>query len=186
MRILSLLLILTPFFANAQQFVATPEGLRDAENTERSFLVFDFPGKTSKDLYDITNKFIQVNYVHPDNIIKGDFEGEYLRISTFSEKVIFLQKGFIGDRYYADIRFLASFEFRDGRMKFEIDNIFFTQNAGGSSFDYIRTGALTWGIFDKKGKPVKDFNIQLENYFNKYVSDLLLFINKEFTIDDDW
>lgn len=184
MRILSLLFMLLPIMVNAQQLVATPEGLKDAENTERSFLVFDFPGKTSKDLYDITNKFIQVNYVHPDNIIKGDFEGEYLRISTFAEKVIFLQKGFIGDRYYADIRFLASFEFRDGRMKFEIENIHFSYSSG--SFDYIRSGALTWGIFDKKGKPVKDFNIQLENYFNKYVSDLLLFINKEFTIDDDW
>lgn len=184
MKILSLLLMLVPFILNAQQYVATPEGLRDSENPDRDFLVFNFPGKTHKELYDITNKFIQVNYVHPDNIVKADFEGEYLRITTYAEKVLLLQKGLFGESYYADIRFQGSFEFREGRMKFEIDHIDFLYNSG--TFDYIRDGALSWGIFDKKGKPVKDFNIQLEKYFNKYISDLLFYINKEFTIDDDW
>lgn len=184
MRILSLLLMLTPFFLKAQHFVATSEGLRDAENLDRNFLVFYFPEKTPKELYDVTNKFIQVNYVHPDNIIRGNFEGEYLRITTYAEKVFLLQKGVFGEPYYADIRFQASFEFRESRMKFEIESIDFLYNGG--SFDYIRTGALTWGIFDKKGKPVKDFNIQLENYFNNYVTSLLQFIDKQFTVVNDW
>lgn len=185
MKVLCILSLLMPFTLNAQKFVATPNGLRDVDNIERNFLVLNFPDKTTKELYDATNKFIQMSYIHPDNVMRGNVEGEYLRTSTFSKDAFLLQKGLFGEPYYADMRFNTSFEFREGRIKLEIESIDFYY--AETKFEYIRLVRLSYGIFDTKGNPIKDYNIKLENYFNKYVSDLMLFINKEFTPnDEDW
>jgi len=180
-----LLLVLTCGEAYAQKFMALPTGVRDADNIDNSFLVLSFPDKTPKELYEATNKFIQMSYVNPNNAIRGNIEGKYIKVTTYASNAILLQKGVFGEPYYADLRLLLSFEFREGRMKFDIEQINFLYNKS-ESFDYIRVAALSWGIFDKKGMPVKDFNVQLENYLNTYVNSLISFINKEFTVDDDW
>lgn len=185
MRNFLLFLAFIPSVTFGQKFTATPDGLRDSLNLDRSFLVIYFEGKSVEELYDLTYKFVQTHYSNPKNALRGNVDNDYLKIGTYAENVLLMQKGIIGERYFGDIHFTAEFSVRDGRVKFEPTQITL-YDWENDIFPYKSSGGLYWSIYKKNGKPLKDLNIQFENYFNTYVSDYIKFVNSDGNGSDEW
>ena len=57
-KIMLLLLIMFANFSFAQKITVTQTGLKDSENIEKSFVVIPAEGKTAKQLYDESLKYI--------------------------------------------------------------------------------------------------------------------------------
>ena len=68
--------------AIGQKLTVTANGLRDENNIDKMYLVIDVEGRSAKQLYDNTYKYIIKTYKNPDNVIKGKIEGEYLKYNT--------------------------------------------------------------------------------------------------------
>lgn len=170
----------------AQSFVATPDGLRDSLNLDKEYLVIPFESKSASVLYNLTNKFCQKSYVSPKNALKSDIKDEYIKISTFNDRFILLQKGLVGESYYGKVNYSANFSFKDGKVKFEITEVKMTIWDSSYELYYRSPGGLTWHIFKSNGKPKGNLPEQYQNYFNRYVSDYIAFINNSEKEKDNW
>ncbi len=65
----------------SQQFELTPEGLRDAADTSKDFLVIPVDGKTASDLYSMSKRYVNEKMSNPKFARKSDLDGDYLRYS---------------------------------------------------------------------------------------------------------
>ena len=185
MRKLSLLLFcISSLLCFSQSFVATPSGLVCAADETKEYVVVSFEGISAERLYQLTQNFRQKHYANPTKVIQVDITNEFLSINTFAGR--FMNFSHWGVSMGVDINFTAEFSFKDGKIKIQFTNckMKFSDNAR-NDLPYISNG-MSWGVFDKKANPTKDLPEQYENYFNKYVSDYMLFINNYEKIKDDW
>ena len=189
MRKVLLLLFLTITLAcMSQSFVATPDnGLVDANDNTKNYVVIPFEGKSAERLYALTQNFRQKQYVNPDRVIRGDIINEFLSINTFTSNFITIT--YMGISMPVKASFTVGFSFKDNKVKFEITDVDMRfENKGMAATDiipYISNG-ISWGIFYKNGKPMKDLQEQYQNYFNKYLQNYINFINNYEKSNDDW
>ena len=66
-----------------QKFTLTPEGLKNSENTEQSYVVIQIEGKSAKQLFDNAKRYIIQTYKNPDLVQKGTIENEYIKFETY-------------------------------------------------------------------------------------------------------
>jgi hypothetical protein len=173
------LLMCSTLVSFGQKIVVTPNGLRDSENSDKTFVVIDAEGKTSKQLYDNSIKYVNKNYKNPDHVIKSKIEGEYLRFITHVDNFLIIYNG--GVKVSVDVDYTIDLSFKDSKVKFEISEI----NMYGGDFPVLFTGGAFDGypIYNKKldlKRP--ETKTDIENYFNlkiKSLSNFLLEVNTE-------
>jgi len=94
----------------------TENGLRDANDKEKSFVVINCNGKTAMELYRNAVKYINKIYKNPDEVIKGKMEGEYLKFNRSQSK--FVKYNY--DYYSIETHYQTELNFKDGKVKYEI------------------------------------------------------------------
>lgn len=99
-----------------QSFIVTPDGLRDANDSTKTYLVIPCDGKTAKELYDNAIKYVNQNYKNPKEVIKGQIEAEYLSFETHSPNAISVQRKGVGLAVY-NANYRTELYFKDGRIK---------------------------------------------------------------------
>jgi len=90
-KVTFLIMIFFCSLSYGQKFVLTPNGLRDSLDTEKSYVVINAEGKTAKQLYDSSIKFINKNYKNPSEVIKGNTDSEYLKFETHDPDFLILK-----------------------------------------------------------------------------------------------
>lgn len=180
------LLLLASFNISSQSFVATPLGLMDSTNLDKDYIVIKFGGKSASELYDLTNKFCQKYYSSPKNALQSDIKNEYIKMYTYGKDFILIQKGTFGEGYFGSVTFDANFNFKDNKVKFYISGVEMIDWSNTNKIYYNSPGGLTWCIFKSNGKPKGDLPIQYQNYFNKYISDYIQFVNTYEKHDQNW
>jgi hypothetical protein len=145
----------------SQKYIVTPTGLKDESNIEKSFVVINVEGKTTKQLYDNAIKYVNVTYKNPNIVIKGKIDNEYLSFVTHSE--FWVENGFAKAPF--DMDYLTELTFKDGKVKYEITELVM-KNSAGYLLTFTGSG-INFFIYNKNGdlkKPkTKDY---LETYFN--------------------
>lgn len=181
--IITAIICLVGININAQQLVVTPEGLRDSENSERTFLVINAEGVTAKDLYDNAVRYITKSYKNPEEVIKGNIEGEYLKFNTYSYGVFNVKNGMA--KVLCSMDYTIELSFKDGKVKFElVDLDIYDDNT--RTYHVIFTGGRLEGypIYAKNGKlRLPDTKAELESYFNTKIS---LLANALKDTGEDW
>ena len=67
----------------SQELTVTPDGLRDASNNDKSYVVINTPDKTAEQNYNNVLKYINKTYKNPKEVIKGDISFEYFPTTIF-------------------------------------------------------------------------------------------------------
>lgn len=167
-----------------QKLSVTPTGLRDANDLEKTFVVINADGKTSKELYDNALKYINKNYKSPDDVIKGKTDGEYLKFITHIENFLIIKN--TGVKVQIDADYTCELSFKEGKVKFEIIAIDMPADKGG--FKVLFTGGAFDGypIYNKKGELKRpETKTEIETYFNSQISTLSDFLQGK-SSNDKW
>lgn len=92
------------------QFVLTPNDFVDKTKPDNSYLVFEFDGKTQKEIYELAlNSLIQI-YNSPKDVISKSWICRITVTGIGSEKVAYKIWGY-------DIYYSLTLQFKDGKMK---------------------------------------------------------------------
>ena len=177
-----------------QKLVLTPNGLRDSLNREKSYVVLNIEGKSTKQLYDNTVKYINKNYTHPKEAIKGQADGEYLKYVTQVTDSISFKRCFLTEKY--DMDYTIELNFKDGKVKFEIIDLDMTQRTQIHMNKRTTTGvnhllvvgnSRNLGVFTCKGNLKRaDAKAQIEQYFNNQISQLVSALSGDSKKVDNW
>ena len=169
----------------AQTYVVTPYGLRDADNLDKSYVVIDVEGKSAQELYDRAREYIIRTFKNPDLVEKGAIDNEYLRYNTYADGVttipIPLNNLVYGASYSVELAF------KDGKVKHEVILLELDSDGNTLGFQPQRL-AMGWWLYSKKGKLKLPKNkAEIEAYFESIVADLAAYLRgTSETDDDDW
>lgn len=176
------LMMCSTLLSFGQKIVVTPNGLRDSLNSDKTFVVIDAEGKTSKQLYDNSIKYVNKNYNNPGHVIKSKIEGEYLRFITHVDNFLIINNS--GAKISINVDYTIELNFKDNKVKFEIIEI----SMYGSGYKVLFTG----GVFD--GYPIYNKKLDLkrpetktdiENYFNTKIKSIINFL-LEVNTEEKW
>ena len=108
----------------------------------------------------------------------GKVENESLKFATFVSSFIVVQNSFI--KVPIDAEYNIQLDFKDGKIKFELQNLDMYYSADGKKTRVLYTGGALEGysIFNKKGELKReDTKISIEGYFNNTISKLSEFLS---------
>ncbi len=182
-KLILLTLIALSTISYGQKINVTPNGLRDLNDNEKTFVVINAEGKSAKQLYDNALKYINKNYKSPDDVVKGKTDGEYLKFITHVDNFLVVINS--GAKIPINADYTIELNFKDGKAKFEVIALdMYAQNGG---YKVIFTGGAFDGypIYNKKGilkRP--DTKTEIESYFNQQISSITDFLIEK--NDDNW
>lgn len=180
--ILFITLLFLSAFTFAQKLSVTPNGLRDSADNEKSFVVIPAEGKTSKQLYDDTVKYINKTYKSADDVIKGKTDGEYLKFVTYAPSILIMKNGFVKVPF--NTKYTIELNFKDGKVKYEIIELEIYNDA---KYNLYFTGSgMSFFIYNKKGELKRESEkASIEKYFNENLSSLTNSLQGK-TIEEKW
>ncbi|WP_165040958.1 hypothetical protein [Dysgonomonas sp. ZJ709] len=183
-RLYYILLAITPLFSFGQQYVLTPNGLADSMDITKDYLVITEEDKTADELYEICRKNLYTISQNTNIKVIGEIANEYIRYSMEVPTIAVIKK--LGVGLIAEAYFDVEIRFKDGRIRHQVTNL--RMPFRGDDMNQLSLTGSKWGgwaVFDKKGNvSLKDQKLQIENYFNQSVADLLKLTEND--NNDDW
>jgi hypothetical protein len=180
--LLVLAALMVSLLSFGQKYVVTPEGLRDSSNSEKTYLVISCVGKSAKELYDNAFKYINQNYKNPDEVIKGHIESEYLSFETFSPSAVSFKRS--GGRPTYNLKYRTEMHFKDGKVKYEIQNV--EMETDGHNLYFSGNPLIAVAIYNHKGElKYEEAKTKVENYFNSVILVISQFLNGS-KVEDKW
>jgi hypothetical protein len=165
--VITLFLLLFNTIVFSQKLAVTPNGLRDESDNEKTHLILNIDNKTSAELYTNALKYVNKNYRNPEKVIVGKVENESLKITTFAPAFIIVPNSFV--KIPIDAEYSIQFDFKNGKVRIEIQNLDMYYSADGKKTRVLYTGGALEGysIYNKKGE-LKRENTKndIEKYFN--------------------
>jgi uncharacterized protein YdgA (DUF945 family) len=183
-KTLLLIAVFVSSFGFGQKYVITTDGLKDAENTDRTFLVVKFPGKTNKELYDRMVKYAEKNFKAPVTVIKDQVVNESVTLSTNLESFIFIK--YMGANTFYNVKFTTEISFKEGRIKYEVKD--FEAGNARLKIPWIATKeSQGYGFYDQtKVLKMDSEKKKIEDYFENQIISLTEFLNKKEIQPDAW
>jgi hypothetical protein len=181
-KIIFITLIALNFQVNAQNYKVKPEGLRDAIDSTKTYVVLPIENKSAKALYEETLKYINKNYKNAEEVIKGKIENEYLKFVTYEPKFTELKVGY--NKIPWNIKYTVELNFKDGKVKYEVIEIEI-KNESDYTLSFQGSG-MSFYIY-KKNRELKmpDAKTNIEEYFNNKTKSLSEFLQGK-TSEDKW
>jgi len=182
------LIVFFPFVTYGQRLAVTPDGLKNSDDSTKSYVIINADGKKAMDLYNNAIKYINFTYNDPRNTIKGKIEGENLIFITYIERSLqFSSLNFFAAMYTTEL------SFKDGKVRFEIVDIkviyppsnvnnyknIYDPTVPSDPFPFV-TNENGWGIYNKK-RVLKQYRAKekLESCINSKILDISEFLNRE-------
>lgn len=185
---LNMIIFIIALFINLQSYgqklIVTPDGLRNSDNTEQSYVVIEIEGKSAKQLFDNAKKCIIQTYKNPDLVQKGTIENEYIKFDTYVPYIASINAGLSEIKY--DAKYVTELNFKDGKVKYEIINLEIMTN--GAPLNFTPQGAFGgWYIYNKKGVLKQESTKQeIETYFNEQIKNLTAYLKGETNNNENW
>ena len=123
-------------------------GLKNSDDNEKTFIVIEVAGKTAKQFYDNSIKYVNQTYENPSEVIKGNTEAEYLSFDTYAPSFLYIKNG--GVKVFFNAKFKTEIHFKDSKVKYEIISLEIINDANGMPLKFTG-GGLDWTIYNKKG-----------------------------------
>lgn len=185
---LSILLISLSLTGFAQQYTVTPNGLKNSNDNEKSYLVLEVDGLSSKQLYDNAMRYIKQNYANPEEVLKGEIDGEYIKFDTYVENFLLYNNS--GAKIPIEAKYTTELKFKDSKVRYEIIflDMYYYNVSLNTTTKVLYSGGLFDGyiIYKKNGKLFKEeTKLDIEKHFNSQANDILVFLKGE-SKDDNW
>lgn len=172
-----ILFLTTAVHSSAQYFKVTPEGLRDADDTAKTFLMIEAPGRTAKQLYDSMLLFIQKNYILPDQVISNHVDGVGLAFETYVPELLEYSRSWAG--MSVEGTYTTEMKFYDGQFSYEVFNL--DMRGADNNYPLLFKGRLLKGyiIYKPDGTLYKPkAKADIEQFFNNMVARINGFLQK--------
>src|SRR5665647_1370422 len=101
-----------------QNFIVTPDGLRDSVNLDKTFVVITVDSMSAMQLYNNAVKYFTKISKTPDKVFSVWIEGEHLKLVTNEPNFFFVNNS--GAKISIDANYYTEINFKDGKVKFEI------------------------------------------------------------------
>ena len=178
-----LLLLAFTIGANAQETrynVTEFDVNKEQKNLIGQFIVIEKEGASTQEMYDATIEWIKINYTNPDEVIKSQINGEYIRMTGTApvEKVT--------------LKHYITFTFKEGKVKMKVTNVDVLA-WGGTTKGMVNVDASNYfqfeNLYNKKGK-LRPTRNKYKNYMVKKINSLSTslseYIANPIDTDDDW
>ncbi len=173
-KVIFLLFMIVSNLSFGQLLIVTPSGLKDANDTDKPFVVIQVKEKSAKQLYDESINFINKYYKSANDVIKGKIEGEYLKFITYAPSFTTMKN--VLARPSLDAKYTTELSFKDGKIKYEIIELEILVE-GGLPLHFEGSGISSFYIYNTKGKVVReDAKSGIERYFNGQISILSMYL----------
>jgi hypothetical protein len=160
------------------------------------YVVVEKDSMSVEDGYQRAMEWIKVTYKDPSKVILSEIENKYIRIGGFTSGLYIADRMGLIAPY--NVNYTIEFNFREGKVKFEVTGATFDIPA--STYNGIYSSAKTYDLmfnhpdlFKKNGKPKYEYKkaTKVTNYFNDLVSNFSEYVmnpvsNSSSTSDDDW
>jgi len=184
--VLLFLLFLFPSVLSAQ-FHATKDGF--ATEDGKDFYVAEISGKSAKDLYGSTRKYIMSNFKNPD-IVSNSIENEMINMHAVFSKAYPVKKNLT--TFYPDVDMNLIMYFKDGRIRFDIPVINkMLCVATGGSFEVVFSGGVNLlgsgdiSLFNKNDKVKNEKGVEaINNFINNLINEIVEYSSNQ--SDSDW
>lgn len=190
-----IIVLLSPVIVNAQM-VLTPDGLRNANDTNSVYVRMDCPGKSGQDIYEAVYLHILRNALWKNNSV-GSLGGTIISVEgTALEEVVFSA---LGISRWVDMDFRINFEMSDALLKLSVPRIwlvYYDSGEDGLSRMYLSANPrpngsgnnrnISGAIFKKNGSlghPKAKKSI--EEYFNSFIAGLASDLGANITVASD-
>lgn len=176
-----LLLLTIQSLAFSQHFTLTPDGICSSTQSDKDYVVLEFPGKTQAELYEAAENFVVANYISAKDVISKSAPNIISAYAKFPFS--------FNDIFRRDVamEYKYTLSFKDGKIKVEFSVLNFYFLGSGVKpkvgMSIVRSG-IGYGIFKKNGKVVIDTAKEdIENCANRSVESLIEAINGT---NDEW
>lgn len=166
----------------SEPFVLTTSGIVNSEDTTKTYVVVDMPGKTQEEIYELISIRLNRMYKYP-NATQSRIEGKSIQISGTAPMVVFIKKD-LGKEYFWDLKHTINIEFRDGKMRFDVLSFNITNPFGHNTEVYlVGKGHFNAFIYDRKGNlKMPRTKEDVEKYFNAFLDSL----SREDSTEEEW
>ena len=147
--ILLITLLICSQIGFSQEITVTPDGLRDASNNDKSYVVINTPDKTAEQNYNNAIKYINKTYKNPNEVIKSDIKSEYLTFQTYVSDFLIVNN--MGAKITQFAEFTTELSFKGDRVKYEIINLVISNSSGGK-VKFSGSAFTGFPIYNKKKK----------------------------------
>lgn len=177
-------LIFLPTSAFCQYFVVTPKGLRNANDTSKTYVVVTIDSLTTEQIFRNSVNYIQKVYNVPNNVVRGQVPNKFLKYITSASNVCKIWKDSI------DVSYVTSLTFKERKIRYEINNIelftYFYSSTDKRYYSFV-DDPLIRGIFNKNGE-VKEESAKrlLEDYFNNEFNFVVSYLNGSRIKKEEW
>jgi hypothetical protein len=161
----------------SQRLKVTPDGLVNADDPSKHYVVIHFDSLKANDLFTRSYSYVEHSGKSPDITQVTKKESEYIHVKMYKKNAV-LAKGSLGIKFYISLHYTLNLDFKDNKIKFEITDLEMTNlntNGEDTPFYFKNTDGLSWSFYNKDGTPVEKENTArelLENYFNNQIMDL--------------
>lgn len=126
-KLLFILLLISPSLCFAQFYVS--EGGLKVRDSDNPFVVYDFNGMTSQELYNKAKTAITGIYVSAKDVVSSN-EGEILSINAISTNKIYMET--MGHKDYFDMNYNINFRFKDNKIRVDSPTINYIKLSGSN------------------------------------------------------
>lgn len=156
----------------ANPFVLTPSGIVSSEDSTKTYVVVEMPGKTQEEIYELLSVRLNRMYKYP-NATQSRIEGKSIQISGTAPMVVFIKKD-LGREYFWDLKHTINIEFRDGRVKFDVLGFSITNPFGyNTEVALVGKGHFNAFVYDRKENlKMSRTKEDVEKFFNSFVNAL--------------
>lgn len=182
-KIVLLMLVMMLSVSAMAQFTLTPAGLVNTDNVEQNFITMDFPGKTQAQLYSSALMYLNSIYVSPKEVLSV-VDNNSITVNGVSESAIYRKKSMTSTVSSFDINYTITILFKDGKIRINNPSINRMNIAGNYDSQFFVVGFSGIGVFNQKDKLLaEETKTSIEKFFNTYVNDLKLGIEKSEAAD---
>ena len=192
MKNLLLILLLFPFFLNAQELVyfkLTPNATFVSESNE-NFVIVPFEGKNAHEIYQILASNVGSTFNDPSKIMTS-VQDASIKIRAYSDN-IYLKKIGLGMVLVFKGYYQLEFRIKDGRVRVsaplveeEIDGPPTTLGNGIGEYSFSKL-VNTWFNNGEIKKKEKQNVINLETELNSVINTILGLIGSTKQVEEDW
>ena len=172
-----MLFLTTTVRSSAQYFTVTPDGLRDADDTAKTFLMIEVPGHSAKQLYDSMLVFIQKNYILPDEVVSNRVDGVGLAFDSYVPELLEYSRSWA--RMSVEATYATEMKFYDGQFSYEVFNL--DMRGADNNYPLLFKGRLLKGyiVYKPDGSLYKPkAKADIEQFFNNMVARINGFLQK--------
>ena len=187
-KLLLTLLITGLFQVNAQKekFVINEEN----PTFPPQFVVIQKDGMSIEEGFNRAIEWINVTYKNPAEVIKSEIKDKYIRIEGYASGLYIADRMGLIPPY--DVKYVISFNFKDGKVKFEVDSsTFYIPPSSATSGGWYGLVFNNSALYRKNGKPKYELKKaeKVIAYFNNLSSSFQNYVNnpvEDKADNDDW